>query len=203
MYKKTLSVFVAAVMVSLGASTANAAISDIISNLNYGANAGITYSSLNIDNTDTKTESKIGVTIGGTITHQLNDEISLNTGASIAQRNADSGAEGALKENKSMYLQVPGTVEYKLSQQILGCDIAVQGGGYVGYLLSSEYNGSDNKDATTTADYGVRLGASFTKVSPVSAFSNISVNVGYDMGIKEIRSKTKSNAIVVSASGQF
>ena len=82
MSKRTLSVFVAAVMVTLGVSSVSAnVLTDLTSGLSYSANGGVVSGKTNIDVSGSESTNGIGFTVGGSATKEINADISLSVGA--------------------------------------------------------------------------------------------------------------------------
>ncbi|RAP30809.1 hypothetical protein DID78_02015 [Candidatus Marinamargulisbacteria bacterium SCGC AG-343-D04] len=202
MYKKILSIFVAAVVLTLGAASLNAnMITDITSELKYGANVGLTYGHTKTDAAGVDTTSGVGYSLGGTATHEVNEKLNVNLGLGINTVNSEQEVSSVKTESKLTYLHIPLTTEYALPYETGNFSFSVEGGGYIAYLLSA--GGDVDKDIIYDGDYGIVLGVSAKTSSPISSIENMKMSVNYNSGLKEIVTDTKNAGFNISVSGQF
>ena len=204
MSKRTLSVFVAAVMVTLGVSSVSAnVLTDLTSGLSYSANGGVVSGKTNIDVSGSESTNGIGFTVGGSATKEINADISLSVGAEYKALKSETKVGSTTTEYKYNYLNIPVVASYNLPVEVAGFSFAAQGGAYVSYLLSAEQGSTDVKDITYDGDYGVRVGASASMDSPVAAFNSVALSVSYDIGLKEIAANTKNSGLNFGVAAQF
>ena len=204
--EKTLKIFSITVGLVFALSSgvqANWMVSDMISETTWGVEGGVNLASFSGDgntldwgaNGKATSKQLTGFSIGAVGTYNQNDNIDLigRIGVSqVGQKYAvNDTAKAAGKKDltaKITYLKGSGDVSYKLPQQIANASVALQGGMYGAYKVSDSIDKEVSAGASKV-DFGIRLGS--TVSIPVNN-SDINVSIGYEKGLRDIITTTKS-----------
>ncbi|RAP30810.1 hypothetical protein DID78_02020 [Candidatus Marinamargulisbacteria bacterium SCGC AG-343-D04] len=217
MNKKTLSIFVAAVMVALSTSAVNA---NVLSGLEYSANVGLTYGQSKTDSKTFDNESGAGFAVQGQAKYRINENVAINAGLGVNQINSEwtNDATKSTVENTVTYVNIPVTAEYTIPKQAGRFTFAVEGGAYAGIKLSedSEFKLDgvkqevSDEDGIKGADFGLTFGASATTQTDLGAIKAITVAANYNVGLTDIndadgddQDEIKNNYLTAAISGQF
>ena len=204
MKKGLLTIFACAVAVSLGATSVHASMSDMMSDITWGAKAGLNLNKMGgnaVKSADNK--NGIGFVVGGTSEMSINDAVSIEAAALYATKGSKDSAD---KTTSFGYLQVPVIVRYSIPQNMGGMTANVFAGGYGGYRLSAKKDGKavTNADsAYSSIDYGITLGAGIKADSPMVSGGKVKLDVSYELGLRQLKKDTKANSIQIALGHTF
>jgi len=200
MNKSIKTIFACAVAVALGVTSVQASMSDMMSDITWGAKAGLNMNKYGGDDvTDANNNNAIGFGVGGTAEMMLNESVSIEGAALFATKGAKDSAD---KTTSLGYLQVPVIIRYAIPQDMGGLSANVFAGGYGSYRLTANFDGSE-VEGYSSIDYGITLGAGISKDSPMRPGSKIKLDVSYELGLREVQAETKVNSIQISLGHTF
>ncbi|MBH38349.1 hypothetical protein CL658_04890 [bacterium] len=209
--KKKLSLLVIALMLG-GSVSVFAAVSDMLSAINYSANFGLvtgssSWAEASASSTDTDS-NKLGFHALGQASYDINDFFAANLGMGYKALNSAQTEGSTDTLHSSNYIYVPATVSYKIPYEWANLNFSVNAGGYGSYLINAESKTGDNdavdaKDSLSSADVGATFGASITAQSPISQLQAITFAAAYDHGLRDIATDVKNQNFSFSLSTQF
>jgi len=139
---------------------------------------------LNVANTTIKSlglsispESKIGFHIGATYDIAVNEDLTLRPAVLYSTKGFKFTAFEDFTTS-SNYLEVPINIVYNIGDGANG--LFLQGGPYLGFLLSANSEGEEISDELKSADFGANLGLGY------NLNANFSAGVDYSLGLANI-----------------
>jgi hypothetical protein len=160
-------------MIGIAPVFARIPLSEIVEDIQYGADAGLSISRLK---GPSEHASILGFIVGGTASYQFSPSGYLDAFLGLQQKGSD-GNGGVLKLN---YISLPITLRYALPARGT-LHPFVYTGGYVSYTLSADFDGDDVSDNFQKNDFGWTYGVGFKM--PLNP-NELSVSVGYEVGLK-------------------